>query len=328
MSEIPVAMCFDVEPDERAVALEPRPWRGFERLIKRVGSLRNELEALTGRPVRFNWFLRMDPQIERSHGHAGWVVEQYGESIHAWRAAGDAVGVHPHCWRWSRARSRWVIDNDDADWVDECVRVSFEAYAATFGEPCRVVRFGDRFVTTRVLRVAAQLGARFDLSVEPGMPGTPPIALSPLAIGRIPSQTKAPREPYVPSTSDPFRRAGPQETRTDPLWIIPLTAIEAAPLIPLWRRLRRRVIYPNSPRHRTAALFATWRTDGFWNIVDRELDRSSRPYLAFATRSDTFIRPPLNDAFEGKLKALGKWPTARRLSFVTPEAIVASTQSH
>jgi hypothetical protein len=145
--EIPVVLCFDVEPDEREVGLEIGSWLGFERLIGRIGSLRQELATLTSRPVRFNWFLRMDPQIAESHGRVGWVAERYWDQLQGLRAAGDGIGVHPHCWRWSAERKRWIADHGDPDWVDHCIRVSFETYEAAFGEPCRLVRFGDRFLS-------------------------------------------------------------------------------------------------------------------------------------------------------------------------------------
>jgi hypothetical protein len=322
---IPVALCFDAEPEDREVRFEASPWLGFERLLGRIGSLREELVALTGRPVRFNWFLRMDPQIAETHGHAGWVAERYSNELHALRGAGDGIGVHPHCWRWSTRRNEWITDHGDPDWVDHCIRVSFATYEAAFGESCRLVRFGDRFVTGRALALAAQLGARFDLSVEPGMPAVRSVGGA-VSTGLIPSQALAPRTPYRPGLIDPVLPAGGGSPEVG-LWEIPLTAINSNPLVPLWRRVARRVQHPRGPRYRTARLPPPWRATEFWAIVQRDLEATQRPYLAFATRTDSFItgRPPARH-FEAKIAALRDWTPGKHLSFVTPDVLVAAVE--
>lgn len=328
MVPIPVLLCFDVEPDERDVALGPRPWLGFERVLERTAPLREELAALTGHPVQFNWFIRMDPQIDESHGSPGWAAERYWDQIQTLRKAGDTIGLHPHCARWSKQQARWIADHGNPEWVDECIRLSFETYLAVFGEPCRVIRFGDRFLSANALRLAAHLGARFDLTVEPGMPGARWLGKDSLSTGRIPSHTKAPREPYRPSVLDPFRRAEEGVAANGAgLWMIPLTAMHSGPLIPLWKRVGRRVKNPRSPRYRTAILPRPCRAQEFWSLIEGDLDSSRRPYLAFATRTDTFIRRFLNAAFEEKLAALHDWPPARRLTFTTPETVVAAVEA-
>src|SRR5438105_15498872 len=164
---IPVALCFDVEPDEFQVGLEGRPWTGFERMVDRIGPLRDQLAAGTGRPAQFNWFVRMDPQITGSHGSSDWVVQRYGDRLEALRSAGDTIGLHPHGWRWDPGKQLWIADNGDADWLDHCVRVSFETYETTMGQVCRAVRMGDRFLSPRVVRLIAGLGGRYDLTAEP-----------------------------------------------------------------------------------------------------------------------------------------------------------------
>jgi hypothetical protein len=99
--------------------------------------------------------------------------------------------------------------------------------------------------------------------------------------------------------------------------------MNSEPLIPMWRRVGRRVRNPRSPHYRTAILPRPCRAQEYWSIIERDLASARRPYLAFATRTDTFIRPRLKSAFEEKLAALRDWPPAGQLSFVTPEAVVA-----
>ena len=96
---IPVILCFDVEPDDIEVATDAPPWVGFERLLELAPRWREQLAGATGRPVRFDWFLRMDPQIAEAYGSSSWVVDRYGRDIEGLRAAGDLIGLHPHMLR-------------------------------------------------------------------------------------------------------------------------------------------------------------------------------------------------------------------------------------
>jgi hypothetical protein len=316
-------LCFDVEPDEAEVEMEPRPWVGFERLVERIGPLREQLTQATGRPARFNWFVRMDPQIAASHGDPGWAADRYGDRLSALREAGDTIGLHPHAWRRAADPGRWVADHGNPDWVDHCIRVSYETYAAVLGEPCRAQRSGDMFVTERTVRLAAQLGCRFDLTVEPGSPARDSLHVGAAATGRIPDQTRAPRGPYRPSVRDALRPADPERPEDDGgLWMIPLTAIDWSPFLPPWRRLARRVRHPLGVRHRTATLFGPRGGETFWRILERDLSAMARPYLAFAVRSDMPLRPDLDGSVEEKLAALVASPLVRKLEFTTPEAVV------
>ncbi len=134
----PRVICVDVEPDEIDVPLrERRPWIGFELMQPLMTRLRTSLAAATGRPVRFAWFLRMDPQIEVAYGSPTWGVDRYRAQIDDLLAAGDAIGIHPHAWRWVPEAGTWRADHGDAAWVAHCVDMSLDAFASTFGQPCR-----------------------------------------------------------------------------------------------------------------------------------------------------------------------------------------------
>src|SRR6188768_995106 len=80
--DVPVMVTVDVEPDERTFPPdEPRPWSGFAQMTEKVGPLRERLAAITGTPVSFSWFLRMDPQVERAWGSATWAAEEYATQL-------------------------------------------------------------------------------------------------------------------------------------------------------------------------------------------------------------------------------------------------------
>ncbi|MFL5674650.1 MAG: hypothetical protein ACJ779_06570 [Chloroflexota bacterium] len=325
---IPTILCFDVEPDDIEVPTGAPPWAGFERLVERADAWRERLTIATRRPVRFSWFLRMDPQIAEAYGTPGWVVDRYGGQLDRLRAAGDVIGLHPHALRLTATPGRWVADHADAEWVDQCVDMAYEAYRVAFGEPCRAQRFGDRFISARALRRAVELGARYDLSVEPGARRLASLHPGMAATGRSPDMRDAPREPYRPSRDDPIRpdvtgseHPGRADTTTAP-WMIPLTSVDPHPMLPAWRRAARRVRHPGGPWHRPATLAAPWPADGFWGVIERELDAMARPYLAFAVRSDVSVKPAQIGPIEEKIARLQTLPIAERLEFTTPDAVV------
>jgi hypothetical protein len=267
--------------------------------------------------------MRMDAQIAASHGDAGWVADYYGDELAALRAAGDTVGLHPHGWRWLPESGRWLADHGNPAWIEHCIRLSFETYRTAFGETCRFVRFGDRFLSAASIRLAAELGARYDLTVEPGAPELSSMHGA-AASGRIRSMRDAPRRPYRPSVDDPLRAA--IEGQVDAgLWMIPLTSLNPDAILSPWRRVGRRVRHHGRPLHRPAPLFAAaWAAAPFWEAVDEFLAESASPYLAFAIRSDVPLRPDQIGPIEEKLAALRVSPLVERLLFTTPDAIVGS----
>lgn len=313
---VPFVLCFDVEPDEIEVSPGARPWLGFERMVERSKEWREAFAAATGRPVRFGWYLRMDPQIAQTHGSACWAVDRYGAVLDRLRAQGDVIGLHPHDWRWSPSPGRWVADHGDAEWIDDCVRMSYDAYRSAFGEACRAQRFGDRFLSARAIRLAGELGALYDLTVEPGARSVTSMHPGTAATGRTADMTRCPLEPYRPNRGDPLLPGD------GTVWMVPLTSMDPDPVIPHWRRMGRRVRYPRRPTHRPATLTARWPAGPFWSIIERDLAGRSRPHLAFAVRSAASLdrAHPL----ERKIAALVASPLARRLAFTTPDHVVGA----
>lgn len=164
-------------------------------------------------------------------------------------------------------------------------------------------------MTARAARLIERLGARYDLTVEPGALAVHSLHPGLDATGHTADMRSAPREPYRPSPDDPMR-AGDGS-----LWMIPLTSMDPDPILPAWRRIARCVRHPGGPWHRPTTLTAAWPADAFWPMVERELAAMSRPYLAFAIRSDAPLIPHVIDSIDAKLAAL----LAARLEFTTPD---------
>lgn len=218
-AKIPIVICIDIEPDERAMEPHTREdWQGFEETWKYFAGLRPSLELATQSPVRFSWFLRMDPQISHVYGSADWAVTRYQEFFAAMRAAGDEIGLHPHAWRWDETHQEWIADFADQKWIEHCVRQSFAEFKNCFRRPCLSVRFGDRWTNNQTVKLFDQLHAKFDLTIEPGRK---PPALSESFSGSLPDYSLAPRCHYHPSKSD-FLQPGRMLSQRK-LWMIPVT---------------------------------------------------------------------------------------------------------
>jgi hypothetical protein len=306
---IPIVLAIDVEPDNR----DSPPGSGvdvtgFRRTVAALGSLRPRLEYATGQPVKYAWFVRMDPQVAAQGGRPEALLSDAPELADAIEEAGDVIGLHTHVGRWDAAAEAWVADHANAAWIDQCLETSFAAFADRFGRPCREHRFGDRFSSPAGFERLAALGARADLTPEPGQPGVrrpPHLARS---TGRIPSYARVPRSPH---------RSGGEGS----LWLLPLTSADPAPGMGPGQRWARRLRYLGQPRHRTLLLDRPWPSAGLlWDLAEGQLERGER-HLAFVIRSDLVLGPRWAGA-SAVLEALLQRPLVRRLAFVGGEEAV------
>lgn len=318
---VPTVLCIDVEPD----GTKPRPaehWPGFEMILTYADELRDRVAAATGAPARFTWALRLDPQIAALQGSATWLPERYANAFDQLRQAGDVFGAHTHAWRRDGANpDSWLADWADADWVDECLETTLTSFAAAFGRPCEVHRFGDHYTSARLHALLGARGVRVDLTAEPGR-RVAALYRGWRGTGRMVDYAAAPRVPYLADPGDP-RRASPDPDARGP-WQLPLTAVDASPLLPRWRRLARAIRYPGRVRHRPIVLWAPGPADALWATVARELTAVARPYLAFAVRSDVLLATHSAEPFRAKIDALLRSPLAPRLAVTDPISALAS----
>lgn len=215
-SRRPVLLSLDVEADERKVAA-CQAWTGTDTALDLLGRVRQQLAALTGTPVRFNWFFRMDPQVEAVWGRADWTVDSLPGLLETLARHEDHAGIHVHVWKWNERRQLWYSEFSDPAWLEHCLRSSVEAFRTAFGRPPVSCRFGDRWLSEDAVQAEAALGIQYDLTIEPGLPDMP-LFDDPLATAGLPDFRDALRHPYRPRAGSYLQDAG-----YGPLWMLPLT---------------------------------------------------------------------------------------------------------
>ena len=344
MRRIPVVLCIDVEPDGREIdPRSPKDWLGFEATCELADRLRPSLHAATGVSPRFTWFLRMDPQVAHTYGSADWVGRRYPGLIERLQASGDELGLHVHAWRWVAVSGRWVSDYGDQEWVDHCVRSSFAAFEALLARPCRSFRFGDHWMNGPTLDLVEALGARFDLTLEPGREAVPGGQAGEAMTGSFPDCAGIPHRPYRPSRTD-FRQPGVEETRQ--LWVIPVsTAWVRWPF--LWRASRmcawaaRRLLRGGGDGAITVGRAVRWLGDNrsrsevhgvlnlatnsvlFGRVMEQRLAAREMPHLVVTARTDASLDRRQRANLDDNVGRILSHRLLGRLVFETPAAAMA-----
>lgn len=221
MRELPIVVSIDCEPDARVTPRSgPPPWTGMAGTIALIEAWRARLPG-----ARVGWYWRVDPQVQRGHGDAGWPLVAFRNHIEHTLAMGDEHGVHPHPWRWRDDVDDWVSDAGDHGWVDRCIEMSIESFARVLSRQVRVARMGDGHMSPQIMATLARTGILCDLTLEPGAPALPSLVAAERSTGRIPDRRSTPRRPYRPARTDPCR-AG-RGWSPNRLWAFPLTTATA-----------------------------------------------------------------------------------------------------
>jgi len=309
---IPIVLCIDAEPDE----FEPNPsradpWRGFEASAGLAVDLRRRLSEATGRAAALSWFVRADPLVARIYGAPKWAFDAYRGIIDAARSAGDEVGLHVHLARWNEARSCWIEDFADGAWIEHCAEVSFASFGEALGVPCHSVRIGCHFMSEELSAALARLGARFDLTLEPGA-----LERSRLwgreTAGALPDLTDLPRHPYRRSTAS-FRRPG--DSAGEGMWMLPVTT---APIDADAPEAARQA----SDDGAYVRLGLWYAPEVFRYVAGRALRDPAAPCLVMVLRSDMPLVPGLAAAIDANVEWVCRHPLAGRFEVSTPAAAV------
>ncbi|MBV8855370.1 MAG: hypothetical protein JOZ02_00280 [Acidobacteria bacterium] len=318
--KIPVIICHDVEPDYRQISPDTgEDWEGFSETVQFFDALRGRLAEVTGAPAHFNWFFRMDPQIERVYGSPGWAAERYGELVARLERAGDEFGLHTHAWRWDEGLGCWVTDHGSRQWVEHCVRTAFDAFRKAFGRPCVSFRFGDHWMNNETLDLLESLGVRFELTVEPGrIPRPYPWDKSP--DGWLPDYVRVPRRPYRPSRRD-FRTHGPEGGRD--LWAIPVSTGKEPGRFTAIKRAAAALGVDLRKRNDTVPLNLELNAPLFRALTESWLDAAEEKYLGLIMRSDACLPARARAHVEANLDYILTHPLAGSFRFTTSAEALA-----
>jgi hypothetical protein len=302
-----IVLGIDVEPDEQVSGPEDA-WTGARLARQELTRLRLRLEQATGAQVRFNWFLRFDPQIERNWGRRDWVAGACGDLLADIRRSGDFTGIHVHTWKWHEKRQTWFNEFADASWRAHCLETSVEAYREMFGNGPAASRFGHRSIWHEDIPVLMRMGVRYDLTLEPGAPSHR-LSADPLATASLPGYIRAPRVPYRASARDYLSPA--KEHDDSGLWMIPLSVTRRRH----WHPLRCSPFLLRQPLPMNLAL----RPRQVWRHLSIELGLQPgepSPPLVTILRSGDLAFPRYYDNFRYVMDRMCTHPGLRQCRFV------------
>jgi hypothetical protein len=307
----PIIFAIDIEPDDRHTAKNASGWESSEAALDKLEALRAELEIATGRPVLYNWFFRCDPQIEQTFGRADYVAEACPRVIRAVVERGDAAGIHVHLWRWSEKNSKWFNDFSDRSWIADCLSVSIKSFEEIFGRRPPMVRFGDRWLSQHAVDLMSHAGIRYDLTVEPGLPGGG-IHDDSHATASLPDYRTAPRFPYQPRKENYLEPSS--APKPDDIWMIPASTTR-----PAWRLVRRWPYIMRASRSPNLALSSSY----VWPHLQRELAKPSRTPLVTIFRSGDLSVTRFRRNFESTTRRFAQHPALRYCEFTDPAGAIA-----
>jgi hypothetical protein len=315
---IPAIWRIDIEPDEFPSASASSSWSGFVAMVALLRELRQRLADRSGVAGHPTWFVRFDPDLERSYGRVDAVVDEHRGLIDELRAQHDPFGVHVHYHRWDERRNVPFSDHADLLWITHCFDAAAKTFERCFGEPVRRSSQGGYFLHERVVDRAIAAGVEVDVTAEPGLPAkAADPSLGAYATAATSDFRFFPRRPYYPSrTSLGVPAASPATARS--ILIVPLTAYDyETALIPWPRQIARRVLH--RPRqHLPLNPWKAWRDPKtYWDLVARATDEGPAPYFAFAIRTDGPDSPSHQRA-RALLEYLPSHPLSGRLHFVDP----------
>ena len=314
--------CIDVEPDGFFISRDRRPeWEGFLRTYEYFRDLRQRLEDATKSSVAYLWSFRMDPQIAETYGSADWAIKKYQDIVETCAEQGDDFGLHIHAYRWDEDFGDWIIDHGNQEWIERCVRLGFETYRKEFGRNCEIFRFGDGWINDATLRLIEQLGARFDLTIEPGQSFLPTRHPNHPYTGSIPDLHGIPRQPYRLPQGD-FRL--PDASPSAGLWLVPMSTCYEDVNSPSWSRILRRSVLPKSRKQ--SQIFSTlnpaFDSSFFANAVDELLICLENPYLALPLRSDAASILDQKKSLEENISYILNHPLASRFVFCATDDLM------
>lgn len=214
MNPFPIHFSIDLEPDERLPGDDNKTYDNAGAALERMAAWRGEIEAATGVPAQFGWYVRMDRHIGALYGDPCAIANRYKPMLDEAARAGDEIGLHIHAIE-RRRDGGWRANYADERAVCETVDEAFANFKSVFGRNCDAARMGDMWTSKACMAQIARCGARYDITLETGLRPQGIAALYPGtgSKGARPSMLGAPMAPFQPYAAD-----------NDDFWVLPLAS--------------------------------------------------------------------------------------------------------
>jgi hypothetical protein len=224
---------------------------------------------------------------------------------------GDEIGLHVHAARLDEELGSWIEDFGSQEWISECVTSAFGAYSAAFGAPCRSVRFGNHFMNESTSNLIERLGARFDLTPEPGARRRTQLGGNLVMTGELPDYTNLRRMPH--------RRVqislGQRDEENNSLWIVPVSTVILDDDAPDEARM--------ASDDKTYLRLGLWYPpEAFAYVFDSCLRALDAPHLSLVMRSDMPLVPLLDSFIQRNIRWIADHPLARQFVICRPDEAV------
>ena len=272
--------------------------------------------------MHFTWLFRLDAQIAETYGEPEWPLKQYASLVEKTRNQGDEIGIHTHPYRWDIQREEWIAEYGDQDWVDFCLRLSFDAYRRCLGENPRSCSMGNQWMNNETVKTLEELGAKYDLTLlsETDSKGfTPELGRF---TGNFQSYKNVPWYPYHPATDD-FRV--PDNQKESGFWMIPaptqMVKRRGERIQSLVEFAKRKIRRQPKP---TSKFLIRKGPASFRDSFDYLIEKSEHPYCLFTLRTALFGIPQLVERLNDCFDFLLSHPHSKRFVFTTPAELIES----
>ena len=313
---IPSILRIDIEPDDHIAKVNIKDWNGFVEYSKLVDNLRKQLPELSGMPFKPNWFVRLDPDIERIYGRQDHVVRQHENIFDHLISNNDALGIHVHDHRWDEKNQKVFSDFLDHEWCNHCLKSSFEVFKSCFNEAPRISSSGGYMLTEKRIKALVELGIEADVTVEPGLPAK----MNDASLGEYATQPTTdyvnfPRQPYFPSRKG-MHIPAMTDDEMHKIMLVPLTSFDYNRALESWLRRAAKKIIGRKFNHLPLSPWRQWPSPKvYWDLVEQAMNAQTNPYFAVAMRTDgpdTIVFKRVKSLLE----YLPHHPIAQRLHFV------------
>lgn len=314
---IPSILRIDIEPDDHVANANVKDWNGFVEYSAIIDNLRKKLPELSGMSFNPNWFVRLDPDIERLYGRPDHVVRHHEDIFSHLISSNDALGIHIHDHRWDEKNQKVYSDFSDYEWCNHCLTSSFEVFTSCFDLKPRMSSHGGYFLSDEILKTSVELGIEADVTPEPGLrPKINDPSFGHHATQPTPDYTNFPRKPYYPSLKG-MHIPSISGDEMHKIMLVPLTSYDYYRALESWpRRFAKKIIGKKPKNHRPMSPWAVWPSPKvYWDFIEQAMNEQTNPYLALAIRTDG----PDTVVFK-RVKSLLEYlpyhPLAKRLHFV------------